>query len=49
MTSVPQSESDLPAGIGNPARRAFANAGVTRLDQFTTLHEADLLSFASDN
>ncbi len=36
-------ESDLPREIGNPARRALAGAGYTRLEQFTTLREADLL------
>lgn len=34
---------DLPAGIGNPARRAFAIAGITRLDQMTKTSEVELL------
>jgi hypothetical protein len=29
--------------VGNPATRAFALAGLTRLEQFTTVREADLL------
>ena len=36
-------ESDFPHGIGNPARRALALAGYTRLDQLTDVREADLL------
>ncbi len=34
---------DLPAGLGKPALRALIAAGYTRLDQFTTVKEADLL------
>lgn len=33
----------LPPGIGSPAQRALAAAGITRLDQFTTISEAELL------
>jgi predicted flap endonuclease-1-like 5' DNA nuclease len=33
---------DLPAGIGEPAARAFANAGLVRLEQFTEVRAADL-------
>jgi hypothetical protein len=36
-------EGDLPTGIGKPARRALAGAGYVRLEQFTKLHEADVL------
>lgn len=36
-------ESDFPAGLSNPARRALAGAGYTRLEQFTTVREADVL------
>ncbi len=36
-------ESDLPAGLAAPARRALEGAGITRLDQFTTLTEAELM------
>jgi len=32
-------ESDLPAGLGKPARRAFAGAGYVRLRQFTRVGE----------
>jgi hypothetical protein len=38
-----QPESDLPAGIGNPATRAFIAAGYTHLEQFTKVSEAELL------
>lgn len=41
--SIGEPESDLPAGIGNPARRALALAGYTRLEQLTTVREAELL------
>ena len=37
--------SDFPAGLSQPALRAFAAAGYTRLDQFTTITEADLLQW----
>lgn len=36
-------ENDLPAGLSNPARRALAGAGYTRLEQFTRVREADVL------
>jgi DNA-directed RNA polymerase alpha subunit len=36
-------ESDLPAGLSNPARRALTGAGIVRLEQLTTLSETDLL------
>lgn len=42
-SSSPDSGSDLPVGIGRPATRAFALAGYTRLEHFTTVCEADLL------
>ena len=41
--SSTESGSDLPLGIGRPATRAFALAGYTRLEHFTTVAEADLL------
>jgi DNA-directed RNA polymerase alpha subunit len=41
MTSD-QPASDLPPKLGNPARRALAAAGYTRLDQLATVSEADL-------
>jgi hypothetical protein len=35
--------TDLPAGLGAPAERAFAQAGYTRLEQFGDTTEKDLL------
>lgn len=35
---------DLPAGIGAPARRALASAGIHRLEQLTAFTEHDLLA-----
>lgn len=35
-------ESDFPAGIGSPARRALAGAGYTWLEQLTKVSEAEL-------
>jgi hypothetical protein len=37
------SESDFPANLSNPARRALAGAGYSRLEQLTQVTEADLL------
>jgi predicted flap endonuclease-1-like 5' DNA nuclease len=34
---------DLPRGIGAPAARALAAAGITRLEQLTTFSESELL------
>jgi DNA-directed RNA polymerase alpha subunit len=36
-------KSDLPRGVGRPARRALAEAGYTRLEQLTEVREADIL------
>ncbi|MFO7169919.1 MAG: DNA-binding protein [Chloroflexota bacterium] len=36
-------ESDLPAKISSPARRALTAAGYTRLEQLTRVSEAELL------
>ena len=36
-------ESDLPPGLASPARRALAAAGISRLEQFTKISEAELL------
>ena len=44
MSTKVEPESDLPAGLSSPARRALSGAGYTRLDQFTKLTEADLLN-----
>jgi hypothetical protein len=35
--------SDLPAGLSKPAQRALAAAGYRRLEQFTSISEADVL------
>jgi hypothetical protein len=37
-----QHESDFPGGLAAPARRALAGAGYSRLDQLTTVSEAEL-------
>lgn len=34
--------SDLPGGLGKPARRALVGAGYTRLEQFTHVSEAEV-------
>lgn len=39
----PSPESDLPVGMGAPARRALIAAGYVHLQQLTELTEADLL------
>ncbi len=44
MTTNPQSEIDLPAGLSNPSRRALASIGVTQLDQLTRHGEAEILA-----
>ena len=36
------SKETLPDGLSQPAQRALAGAGYTRLDQLTTVSEADL-------
>jgi hypothetical protein len=36
-------ENDLPTGLGQPALRALAAAGYTRLDQLANKRESDLL------
>ena len=38
----PEAESDLPAGLSQPALRALAGAGYMRLEQFTKLREAEV-------
>ncbi|MDQ2905203.1 MAG: DNA-binding protein [Ktedonobacteraceae bacterium] len=38
-----QQESDLPPGLSRPAQRALAGAGYARLEQFTSLSEAEVL------
>lgn len=34
--------SEFPNGLGKPAERAFAAAGYSTLEQFTTVSEAEL-------
>ena len=36
-------ESDLPAGLSKPARRALAAAGYARLEQLTEVSEAEVM------
>jgi hypothetical protein len=44
MTTQPDPrDGGLPAGLGKPAERAFAAAGYTRLEQFTTVTETEVL------
>jgi DNA-directed RNA polymerase alpha subunit len=38
-----QSESDMPAGLAKPARRALAQAGYTQLEQLVELRETEVL------
>lgn len=38
-----KSPNTLPPGIGSPAQRALAAAGITRLEQFTSISEEELL------
>lgn len=44
IESPTQQGSELPAGIGKPATRALAAAGLTTLEQVATRTEADLLA-----
>ena len=37
-----QHESDLPTGLAQPAQRALAAAGITRLEQLTRLSETEV-------
>ena len=37
------SESDLPGGLGKPAARALAAAGYSRLEQFASVSEVEIL------
>ena len=37
-----EGENDFPPGIGQPALRALAGAGIESLDQLTQVSEADL-------
>ena len=42
--SVHVSPESLPPGIGSPAHRALTAAGITRLEQFTSISEEELLT-----
>jgi hypothetical protein len=37
-----QAQNDLPAKLSNPAKRALAGAGYSRLEQLTEVREADI-------
>ena len=37
-----QADSDFPAKLAMPARRALTGAGYTRLEQLTTISEAEI-------
>ena len=37
-----KSDAELVDGLSRPARRALANAGYTRIEQFTKLSEAEV-------
>jgi hypothetical protein len=37
-----QSKSDWPAGVAKPAQRALAGAGLVRIEQLTSVSEAEL-------
>ena len=37
-----QQETDFPAGLSAPARRALAGAGYTRLEQLSRVSEAEI-------
>lgn len=44
MNTPPEDQppSDLPTELSNPARRALHNAGYRRLDQLTSVSEAEI-------
>lgn len=42
-SSSHEPEGDLPGGLSGPARRALAGAGYVKLEQFTTVSEAEVL------
>ena len=41
-SNVTQQESDFPAGLSAPARRALAGAGYVRLKQLSRVSEAEI-------
>jgi hypothetical protein len=42
-SNTDEGTSDLPAGLAKPAQRALAAAGYRRLEQFTSISEAEVL------
>jgi hypothetical protein len=42
MTTKKNLETEIPSGIGKPARRALDAAGYTSLEQLASTREADL-------
>jgi predicted flap endonuclease-1-like 5' DNA nuclease len=44
VAAVPGEVGDLPKGIGRPATRALAGAGITTLAQVAALTDAELLA-----
>jgi predicted flap endonuclease-1-like 5' DNA nuclease len=40
--ALPSSDETLPAKLAKPAQRALASAGITQLNQLTTISEAEL-------
>jgi hypothetical protein len=43
MTNQTPGDTDLPAGLSNPARRALATLGITRLDQLSAHRANEIL------
>lgn len=43
MKTTQGEQGDLPLGLSAPARRTLAQVGIARLEQLTTVREADLL------
>jgi predicted flap endonuclease-1-like 5' DNA nuclease len=41
-TALPSSDDALPDKLAKPAQRALASAGITQLNQLTTISEAEL-------
>ncbi|WP_410511498.1 DNA-directed RNA polymerase subunit alpha C-terminal domain-containing protein [Paenibacillus sp. BR2-3] len=42
MDNLNKQENDFPTGLSQPALRALANSGVTRLEQISKLSEREL-------
>jgi hypothetical protein len=43
LNNSDEPETDFPTGLSKPAQRALAGAGYVRLEQLTTVREAELL------